>query len=100
MENDPRWLYNDFKRGFAESKRTGKPILVVLRRVPCVSSAGIEAQVSKQAELELASLLDQFISLRVINARALDLSLFQFDYDLSFSTLAKNPCPLFSSRVL
>ena len=99
MENDPRWLYNDFKRGFAESKRMAK-LLVVLRCVPYLSCAGIDAQVLKQAELELASLLDQFVSVRVINASALDLSLFQFDHNLYCSTLAKNPCPLFSSRAL
>ena len=90
MENDPRWLYNDFKRGFAESNRTGKPLMVLLRCVPCVACAGIDAQVLKQAERELSSLLDQFVCVRVINANALDLSLFQFDYDLSFSTMIFN----------
>ncbi len=90
MEKDARWLYNDIKRGFAEAKRTGKPLLVVLRCVPCLSCAGIDAAVLKQAEKELAPLLDQFVCVRVINANALDLALFQFDYDLSFSTLFFN----------
>jgi hypothetical protein len=90
MEKDGRWLYNDFRRGFAEAKRTGKPLLVVLRCVPCLACAGIDAQVLKQAELDLAPLLDQFVCVRVINANALDLSLFQFDYDLSFSTMFFN----------
>src|SRR6266516_7942105 len=90
MEKDARWLYNDFQRGFAEAKRTGKPLLVVLRCVPCLSCAGIDAQVLKQAEQDLAPLLDQFVCVRLINANALDLSLFQFDYDLSFSTMFFN----------
>ena len=34
MENNARWVYNDMQRGFAEAKRTGKPLLVVLRCVP------------------------------------------------------------------
>ena len=34
MENDQRWAYNDLTRAFAEAKRTGKPLLVVLRCVP------------------------------------------------------------------
>jgi hypothetical protein len=89
MEKDARWVYNDVARGFAEAKRTGKPLLVVLRCVPCLSCAGIDAQVLLQ-ETELAPLLDQFVCVRVINANALDLSLFQFDYDLSFSTLFFN----------
>ena len=88
MENDPRWAYNDLPKAFAEAKRTGKPLLVVLRCVPCLSCAGIDSSVL--TEPELAPLLDQFVCARVINANALDLSLFQFDYDLSFSALIFN----------
>lgn len=88
MENDARWLYNDVDRGFAEAKRTGKPLLVVLRCVPCLSCVGLDAQVL--VEPALAPLLDQFVCVRVINANALDLTKFQFDYDLSFSTLIFN----------
>ena len=29
-----RWIYNDFPKGLSEAKRTGKPLLVVLRCVP------------------------------------------------------------------
>ena len=28
------WIYNDVEKGFAEAKRTGKPLLVVFRCVP------------------------------------------------------------------
>jgi hypothetical protein len=85
MEKDARWIYNDTERGFAESKRTGKPLLVVLRCVPCLACMGIDSSVL--TEPELAPLLDQFVCVRVINANDLDLARFQFDYDLSFSTL-------------
>jgi len=88
MEKDARWTYNEYQRGFAEAKRTGKPLLVTLRCVPCLACAGIDASVL--TEPELAPLLDQFVCVRVINANALDLSLFQFDYDLSFSTVFFN----------
>ena len=88
MENDARWAYNDLDRGFAEAKRTGKPLLAVLRCVPCLSCAGIDASVL--TEPQLTPLLDKFVCVRVINANALDLSLFQFDYDLSFSALFLN----------
>jgi serine protease Do len=89
MEKDARWKYNDVQSGFAEARRTGKPLLVVLRCVPCLACAGIDAQVLLQ-ETEMTPLLDQFVCVRVINANALDLSLFQFDYDLSFSTMFFN----------
>jgi hypothetical protein len=88
MEYDARWIYNDFRAGMAKAKETGKPLLVVLRCVPCLSCAGIDAQVLE--EKSLVPLLDQFVCVRVINANALDLSLFQFDYDLSFSTMFFN----------
>ncbi len=29
-----RWIYNDFPKGVAEAKQSGKPLLVVLRCVP------------------------------------------------------------------
>ena len=88
MEKDARWIYNDFQRGFAEARRTEKPLLVVLRCVPCLSCMGIDASVLTKPEL--APWLDQFVCVRVMNANALDLALFQFDYDLSFSTLFFN----------
>jgi len=88
MENDARWAYNDVERGFAEAKRSGKPLLVVLRCVPCLACAGIDASILN--EPELTPLLEQFVCARVINANALDLSLFQFDYDLSFSAILFN----------
>jgi hypothetical protein len=88
MEGDARWIYNDVDRGFAEARRTGKPLLVVLRCVPCVSCMGIDASVLQ--ETALTPLLDQFVCVRVINTNTLDLARFQFDYDLSFSTLLFN----------
>lgn len=89
LENDARWIYNDYERGFAEGKRTGKPVLIVLRCIPCLACAGIDARVLL-SNTELSPLLDQFVCVRVINANALDLSRFQFDFDLSFSTLIFN----------
>jgi serine protease Do len=89
MESDARWLYNDVESGFAAAKSSGKPLLVVLRCVPCLSCMGIDASVL--SEPSLSSLLNQFVCVRVINANALDLSRFQFDYDLSFSTMFFHP---------
>jgi hypothetical protein len=88
MENDARWIYNDVERGFAEAKRTGKPLLVVLRCVPCLSCVGLDAGVLQDPTLQ--PLLDLFVCVRLINANAIDLARFQFDYDLSFSTLFFN----------
>src|SRR5437899_1567012 len=89
LQNDARWIYDDFQRGFAEARRTGKPLLVVLRCVPCMACSGIDSAVLLQ-ENDLGPLLDQFVCVRVIDANALDLTLFQVDYDLSFSTVFFN----------
>jgi hypothetical protein len=89
LQNQARWIYSDFERGFREARRTGKPLLVVLRCVPCLGCAGIDSAVLSQ-ETGLTALLDQFVCVRVIDANALDLARFQFDYDLSFSTLFFN----------
>jgi serine protease Do len=88
LEKDARWIYNDVQKGFAEAKRTGKPLLVVLRCIPCLSCMGLDQRVLSDAGL--AKWLDQFVCVRLINANAIDLSVFQFDYDLSFSTLFFN----------
>lgn len=88
MEQNTRWLYNDIDQGFAEARRTGKPLMVVLRCVPCLACMGIDSAVLTSRELN--PLLDQFVRVRVINANDLDLARFQFDYDLSFSTLYFN----------
>lgn len=31
VQPGPGWIYNDLAAGFAEAKRTGKPLLVVFR---------------------------------------------------------------------
>lgn len=89
MENDQRWAYNDIDSGFKQAKLTGKPLLIVLRCVPCLACMGLDSAVLMQGA-ELSPLLDQFVCVRVINANALDLSKLQFDFDLSFSTLFFN----------
>lgn len=88
MEKNARWAYNDLEQGFARARGTGKPVLVVLRCVPCVACMGIDASVLNSTEL--APLLDEFVCVRQINANALDLTRFQFDFDLSFSAVFLN----------
>jgi len=34
VEATGSWIYNDLKGGFAEARKTGKPLLVLLRCVP------------------------------------------------------------------
>jgi serine protease Do len=89
LEGGERWIYNDFQAGLSEAERTGKPLMVVLRCVPCLACMGLDTEVLVENP-ELTPLMDQFVRVRLINANSLDLSLFQFDYDLSFSVLFLN----------
>lgn len=89
LANDLRWIYDDYERGFAEGRRTGKPVLIVLRCIPCLACIGIDSAVLLENS-SLSPLLDQFVCVRVVNANALDLSRFEFDFDLSFSALLFN----------
>ncbi len=89
MEKNSRWIYNDIDEGFRQAKESGKALMVVLRCVPCLACMGIDTGVLIENE-RLTPLMDQFVRVRVINANALELSKFQFDTDLSFSTLFFN----------
>ena len=89
MDKSDRWVYNDVKSGFSEAKKTGKPLMVVLRCVPCLACMGMDTSVLLENP-RLSPLLDQFVRVRLINANSLDLQKFQFDYDLSFSVLFFN----------
>ncbi|MBM3967212.1 MAG: thioredoxin family protein [Planctomycetes bacterium] len=89
LSDDARWLYNDLDSGFDAAKKPNKPLLFVLRCVPCKARTGIDQSVLRAKELQ--PLLDGFVCVRLINANAIDLSKFQFDYDLSFSTLVFHP---------
>ncbi len=86
LGEDPRWIYDDYERGFAEGRRAGKPVLVVLRCIPCLACIGLDSALLLEHS-SLSPLLDRFVCVRVVNANALDLSRFEFDFDLSFSAL-------------
>jgi len=88
MTTQDRWIYNDTDKAFATAKTSGKPVLAILRCVPCLGGSGLDSSLNDDPAL--APLLDQFVALRLINVNSLDLSRFQFDYDLSLSALILN----------
>ncbi len=84
-----KWIYGDLDKGLADARSTGKPLLVVLRCVPCVACAAFDGEVLRY-DAELQKLMERFVRVRIVQANALDLALFQFDTDISFAAFFLN----------
>ncbi len=84
------WIYNDFQKGIAEAKETGKPLLVVLRCIPCEECVKLDEEIMEKDPV-LRPLLDKYVRVRIVGTNGLDLDLFQYDYDQSFAVFLMNP---------
>ncbi len=89
IENAGYWIYNDLPRGIGEAKKSGKPLLVVFRCVPCEACAQLDEQVAER-DPGVRELLDKFVCVRIVHANGMDLSQFQFDYDQSWAAFLLN----------
>lgn len=83
------WIYNDLAKGVAEAKKSGRPLLVALRCIPCVDCVKLDEDLV-ESDPKLRPLLEKFVRVRIISANGLDLSLFQFDTDQSFGVFMLN----------
>jgi hypothetical protein len=84
VEKAGAWIYDDLPRGVEEAKKSGKPLLVVFRCIPCEACAKLDEDVVTRDPV-VAKLLDQFVCVRIPKANGMDLSIFQFDYDQSWA---------------
>ena len=87
------WIYNDLPQGIESAKKSGKPLLVTFRCIPCEECAKLDEHVVER-DPAVRALLDKFVCVRLIQANGLDLSLFQFDYDQSWAAFMLNPADL------
>jgi serine protease Do len=83
------WIYDDFPAAVAQAKATGKPLLVVLRCVPCPPGRSLDEQVMRP-DAALEKIEKQFVCVRLIQTNNIDLNLFQYDYDMSWSAMFLN----------
>lgn len=83
------WIYNDLVKGFAEAEQSGKPMIVILRCLPCEECVKLDDELMDN-DPALRPLLDKFVRVRVVGTNGLDLSLFQFDTDQSFTAFLLN----------
>lgn len=89
VEADGFWRYNDLPGAFAEARETGKPLLVVLRCIPCDECVKLDDDLVDKDPV-IRPLLEQFVCIRQVSTNGLDLSLFQFDTDQSFAVFLLN----------
>jgi hypothetical protein len=83
------WIYNDLAKGFAEAKKTGKPMLVVLRCIPCEACVKLDDEMVDE-DPRVKPLLEKFVCVRQVSTNGLDLNLFQYDYDQSWAVMLLN----------
>jgi S1-C subfamily serine protease len=86
---DGYWIYNDFAKARAEAEQTGKPLLVVIRCIPCEACAQLDSEIMER-DPSVRKLMGQYVCLRIVHANGLDLELFQYDYDQSFAAMLMN----------
>ena len=89
IEVAEHWIYDDLPQAVAQAKRTGKPLLVVLRCVPCPPGKTLDQAVATPTS-ELAELEKQFVCVRIIKTNGLDLDVFQYDFDMSWAAVFLN----------
>ena len=89
IEAEGFWIYNNLPKAFEEAKRTGKPILVVLRCIPCEECVKLDDELVDKDPI-IRPLLEEFVCVRQVSTNGLDLRLFQFDTDQSFAVFMLN----------
>ena len=89
VTEDGFWIYNDLKQAFEKARETGKPILVVLRCIPCHECVKLDDELVDKDPV-IRPLLDQFVCVRQVSTNGLDLHQFQYDTDQSFAVFMLN----------
>ena len=77
------WIYNNIDAARSEAKRSNKPLFVTFRCVPCHACNGFDAEGAKNNQLIVRLDQEQFVAVRQVEMKGVDLSQFQFDYDLN-----------------
>ena len=70
------WIYNDLSAAKAEARRTGKPIFVTFRCVPCNACKSFDAEVANGSDIIRKLAKEKFVSLRQVEMKGVDLSKF------------------------
>lgn len=83
------WVYNDLDAGIKLARESNKPMLIIFRCIPCEACQEFDDDVARRDPI-IRDLMDQFVCVRIVQANAIDLTHFQFDFDQSFAALLTN----------
>jgi hypothetical protein len=89
IDTAPHWIIDDLPKALSEARANGKPLLVVLRCIPCPPGRTLDTQVM-QPQKDLEQLERNFVCVRIVQTNGLDLKTFQYDYDMSWSSMFLN----------
>lgn len=89
FESNSDWIYNDLDQALFRAAETNKPIMVVLRCIPCEECVQLDDELL-DSDPTIARLMEEFVQLRLTSTNGLDLNVFQYDTDQSFAVLFLN----------
>lgn len=85
------WVYNDIAKAIEQAKKENKPLFVTFRCIPCGACRGFDAEVASGSDRVAELAREHFVSVRQIEMKGVDLSQFQFDYDLNWAAMFIHP---------
>ncbi|MCC9599358.1 PDZ domain-containing protein [Stieleria sp. JC731] len=89
VEAEGFWMYNEIPGAIEKAKETGKPIVVVLRCLPCEECVKLDDELVDNDPV-IRPLLEQFVCVRQVGTNGLDLNTFQYDTDQSWAVFFLN----------
>lgn len=84
------WVYNDISEARDTARKENKPVFVTFRCVPCKDCAAFDAEVANGSDRVAEFAKEKFVSVRQVEMKGVDLSLFQFDHDLNWAAMFIN----------
>ena len=84
------WTYNDIQTAMKDARRHNKPLFVTFRCVPCEACNAFDAEVAKGSDVIRKLAEGEFIAVRQVEMKGVDLSQFQFDHDLNWAAMFIN----------
>lgn len=85
------WIYNDIEKAREIALKENKPMFVTFRCVPCSACKAFDAEVAKGNDKVRQLAQKEFISVRQVEMKDVDLSQFEFDHDLNWAAMFIHP---------